>query len=306
MNKEVTVIIPTWKPGRELTQLLLRLKRQSVPPERILIINTDEKYFRDELIPDWTGISLLHIEKRMFDHAGTRDMGARMSSTPYLLFMTMDALPADTHLIERLLEAFKDERTAAAYARQLPKKNCRRAERCVRAFNYPADSTLQRLEDLPERGVKTYFCSNVCAMYRADVYRKLGGFSYPAIFNEDMVFAGTAVHQGWQIAYCADARVYHSHNYTAIRQFRRNFDLGVSQKQHPEIFEGVASEGTGLRMIRTVAAGLAKEGAFASIAELFWQSGWKYVGYLAGRSYERLPKFWIMRFTMNPDYWKKA
>ena len=46
MNKEVTVIIPTWKPGRELTQLLLRLKRQSVPPERILIINTDEKYFR--------------------------------------------------------------------------------------------------------------------------------------------------------------------------------------------------------------------------------------------------------------------
>ena len=35
MNKEVTVIIPTWKPGRELTQLLLRLKRQSVPPERM-------------------------------------------------------------------------------------------------------------------------------------------------------------------------------------------------------------------------------------------------------------------------------
>ena len=124
MNKEVTVIIPTWKPGRELTQLLLRLKRQSVPPERILIINTDEKYFREELIPDWAGISLLHIEKRMFDHAGTRDMGARMSSTPYLLFMTMDALPADTHLIERLLEAFEDEHTAAAYARQLPKKNC--------------------------------------------------------------------------------------------------------------------------------------------------------------------------------------
>ena len=142
MNKEVTVIIPTWKPGRELTQLLLRLKRQSVPPERILIINTDEKYFREELIPDWAGISLLHIEKRMFDHAGTRDMGARMSSTPYLLFMTMDALPADTHLIERLLEAFEDEHTAAAYARQLPKKNCRRAERCVRAFNYPADSTV--------------------------------------------------------------------------------------------------------------------------------------------------------------------
>ncbi len=303
MKKDVTVIIPTWKPGKELTLLLQRLKRQTVRPQRILIINTDETSFREELVEDWSGISMLHIEKRMFDHAGTRDMAARMSASPYLLFMTMDALPADTHLIENLLDAFRDEHTAVAYARQLPKKNAGICERHVRAFNYPDRSFLQREEDIPQRGIRTYFCSNVCAMYRKDVYLELGGFRAPAIFNEDMVFAAEAVSNGWQIAYRADARVYHSHNYSARKQLKRNFDLGVSQKMHPEIFEAVPAEGTGMRMIREVAGKLAGEGHFAGIAALIWQSAWKYAGYLAGKHYQQLPPFVIRALTMNPEFW---
>ena len=39
------------------------------------------------------------------------------------------------------------------------------------------------------------------------------------------------------IAYEAEARVLHSHNYTNMQQLRRNFDLGVSQAEHPEVFE---------------------------------------------------------------------
>lgn len=36
---------------------------------------------------------------------------------------------------------------------------------------------------------KTFFCSNVCAMYRRSIYEKLGGFVKHTIFNEDMIFA---------------------------------------------------------------------------------------------------------------------
>ena len=35
----------------------------------------------------------------------------------------------------------------------------------------------------------------------------------------------------------ADARVIHSHEYTYRELIRRNFDQGVSQACHPEIFE---------------------------------------------------------------------
>ena len=38
---------------------------------------------------------------------------------------------------------------------------------------------------------KTYFCSNVCAAYKKSIYEEIGGFVKKAIFNEDMIYAGT-------------------------------------------------------------------------------------------------------------------
>ena len=107
----------------------------------------------------------------------------------------------DRNLVKELLEALDaSERVAAAYARQLPAADCGVIERYTRDFNYPAVSRLKGKEDEDELGIKTYFCSNVCAAYRRDIYLKLGGFTKKTIFNEDMIFAGHAVEAGYQIA----------------------------------------------------------------------------------------------------------
>ena len=67
----------------------------------------------------------------------------------------------------------------------------------------------------------------------------MGGFVQKAIFNEDMIFAGELIQKGYGVAYAAEAKVVHSHNYSAIQQFHRNFDLAVSQADHPEVFAGI-------------------------------------------------------------------
>ena len=166
-----------------------------------------------------------------------------MSDAEILVYMTQDAMPADQFLIERLLYGFSYENVAAVYARQLPAADCQFIERYTREFNYPKTSRLKSKEDLSKLGIKTYFCSNVCAAYQKDVYERLGGFVRKTIFNEDMILAGRMVQEGWKIYYAADAKVIHSHNYNCRQQFHRNFDLAVSQADHPEIFEGVPSEG---------------------------------------------------------------
>jgi rhamnosyltransferase len=66
-----------------------------------------------------------------------------------------------------------------------------------------------------------------------------------------MIYAAKVIENGYQIAYAADARVIHSHNYTGKQQFHRNFDLGVSQAEHPEVFEGISSESEGIHMVKT-------------------------------------------------------
>ena len=113
------------------------------------------------------------------------------------------------------------------------------------------------------------------------------------------------VKSGCRDAYVAEARVYHSHNYSCAQQFHRNFDLGVSQAEHPEVFEGVPSEGEGIRLVKKSMAYLTKTGHIWMIPGLFFQSAAKYAGYFLGKRYKKLPEKLILFCTMSPEYWKK-
>ena len=106
------------------------------------------------------------------------------------------------------------------------------------------------------------------------------------------------------MAYAADARVIHSHNYTGIQQFHRNFDLAVSQADHPEVFSGVRSEGEGVKLVKNTAVYLIKQGKIHLVPQLVYTSGCKYLGYLIGKRYKKLPHGVIMWCTMNKNYWK--
>lgn len=97
--------------------------------------------------------------------------------------MTQDAVPADEHLIENLLACMEDTSVAVAYARQLARPNSGRVERMTRIYNYPAQSRIKSEDDKKELGVKTYFCSDVCALYRKAYYEQVGGFVQPTIFR---------------------------------------------------------------------------------------------------------------------------
>jgi rhamnosyltransferase len=130
--------------------------------------------------------------------------------------MTQDALPADRHLIGNLVEKlFSEPDLAACYARQLPKGTCGFLERYTRSFNYPEKDSVKRRGDLPKYGIKTYFCSNVCAAYRRDLFEENGGFVQRTIFNEDMIYAGSMIQKGYGIAYSAQAKVIHSQLYSS-------------------------------------------------------------------------------------------
>lgn len=307
---QVTVIIPTYKPGDEFGVLLKRLSLQTLRPARVLILNTTDAETDDRLgalIDRWKSrfevLSVLHVEKKEFDHGRTRHLGFVFAKTELVLCMTQDAVPRDPYLIERLAACFDDDSTAAAYGRQLAGKGSSERERFTRQFNYPAVSRTKTKADLKKMGIKTFFCSDVCAMWRRDIYFALGGFEYPAIFNEDMVLAGKMIEQGWKIVYAADAAVWHSHRYSPIRQLRRNFDLGVSQAQHAELFGRYPSEGEGIRMVKQCAGHLVRSGHVNELPALIADSACKYLGYRLGKQYRHLPKHVILRLTDNPSYW---
>ena len=329
---DIDVIIPVYRPGEDLVALLNRLYAQTVEIHKIILVETldkEEKTSMEEetsaegaesmesetsaeeaetslllhLQKKYKKIELYSVKKEDFDHGMTRRMAVEKSDADIFVMMTQDALPADRKLIEKLTTPLMGD-IAVSYARQLPRKNCRAIERFTRRFNYPEESLLKGKENLQVLGIKTYFCSDVCAAYRREIYEKLGGFAEKAIFNEDMLFAAKAVEAGYKIMYAAEARVLHSHNYSISQQFRRNFDLGVSQAEHPEVFKKVPSEKEGGRMVKETTEYLFTTGKVFLIPYFYLQCMGKYAGYFLGKHYKMLPEKTIKKCTANEAYWQ--
>lgn len=305
-TEKIDVIIPTYHPGKEFAALLECLEQQSCPVSRIIVMNTEEQFWDIKWEKEYPCLEVHHLKKENFDHGGTRKQAAELSDGEIMIFMTQDAMPSDKDTVRELVKALnRQENIGAAYARQLPNPSCSFVEAYTRSFNYPEDSAVKTKKDLPVLGIKTFFCSNVCAAYKKDIYKKLGGFVEKTIFNEDMIYAAGLIQAGYGIAYAADAKVVHSHNYSCSQQFHRNFDLGVSQAQYPEIFEGVPSEGEGIRLVKKTLSYLVKQGKWYLIPGFIMQSGCKYAGYFMGKRYKKLSKKMVLRCTMNQTYWNE-
>lgn len=316
----IDVIIPVYKPDKKLEKLFMGLLSQSLKPDRILILNTQaqgfgnydiakriQKVMRKQKIygKKAVDVHVVTVQKEEFDHGGTRRLGVSMSNADYFVMMTQDAVPADDYLLERLIRALREEKCAAAYARQCASFNSSMVEQCTRLFNYPRTSCTKSKEDISRLGIKTYFCSNVCAAYKRSAYEQAGGFTQRTIFNEDSILAAALIEAGYHISYVAEAKVIHSHNYSLTEQFKRNFDLGVSHTEYRNIFALVPAEQEGMKMVAQTLEYLAGQHRYFDILDLFLQSAAKFLGYQAGRRYRMLPGFLIKQLSANPGYFKK-
>ncbi len=308
----VDVIILTYKPDNSIFAILDKLNSQSIRPDRIIIMNTEMKYF-EKLIygsrfnSKYPNVEVRHLSKLEFNHGKTRNKAADRSDAQFMIFMTQDACPADDYLIEELLNPLReDEEVAISYARQLPKEDASPAEKFTRVYNYPDEDEEKCFEDIGTRGIKAFFCSNVCACYRKSIFEELGGFENRTIFNEDMIYAYGALAAGYRIYYAAKAKVYHSHDYTSRQQFQRNFDLGVSQADHPEIFAGIRSETEGRRYVTECMGYLLRSGRFYLIPGFVISCAARYSGYRKGLNYKKLSRKKILKYTSDPTYWKRS
>ena len=161
MPKSVDVIIPTYHPGKEFRELVKRLLVQEYPVDHIFIMNTGEEDWDEQIGMLSDKIVVEHLEKQGSTMEAPGIGRYKKSSADIVICMTQDAMPKDRSLVGSLVESFDDTEVKAAYARQLPARDCGVIECYTREFNYPEQSRIKRKEDLPALGIKTYFCSNV-------------------------------------------------------------------------------------------------------------------------------------------------
>lgn len=308
----VDVVIPVYWPDNKLKIIISRLMGQTVVPKAVYLIHTrcwdtDGKAedLLQEILFEYPLVKITQVMEDEFDHGGTRDMAMKMCTSDYVLMMTQDAVPKNKKLIENLLRA-QGEKISVVYAKQEPEKDCRVIERYTRSFNYPDESS-SGLETAARtnNGIKSIFCSDVCAMYDRKAYGEVGGFPGRVIFNEDEIFAAKSLKAGYDVIYQADAVVIHSHNYSGVQYFKRYFDLGVSHADFKYIFGEYHAEDEGIRLVKQTAEYLISRQRYFDLPVLLYHSGMKYLGMKLGRMYRKLPEELVLKCTSNKFYWKK-
>lgn len=256
---KISVIIPTLNACSELAELVFALRRQVVSPDEIIVVDSQSDDGTAELA-EKLGTTVLRIDRKDFDHGGTRDMALRKSCGDVVIFMTQDAMPADERAIERLIAPLDDPRVAAVGGRQLPKADARPFERLVREHNYPAASRIWGSEAIEDTGVRAFMISDVFAAYRRSAYLEVGGFDHPIMTNEDMLMVQKLLGAGYRIAYAGDAQVLHSHNLTMRQQYKRNYIVGRTMKRYEARFCHVQEMGEGMALARAVLIALLRKG----------------------------------------------
>ncbi|MBF0320592.1 MAG: glycosyltransferase [Nitrospirae bacterium] len=214
ISASISVIIPTLNAAVTLEAIVGALTAQASPVKEIIVIDS-ASVDGTAALAGTLGCKVLTIAREEFNHGLTRNVAAQAATGDVLIFMTQDALPANDRLTAELLVPLKDPRTAASYARQIAAEDAAPIERFSREFNYPNVPIVKSLDILDERGIKTFFFSNVCSAIKRDIFIELGGFQ-PAIMNEDMLFSSRLILSGYKVAYWPEAAVVHSHNYSFI------------------------------------------------------------------------------------------
>ena len=197
-----------------------------------------------------------------------------------VVFMTQDALPYDENTISNICAYFDfDEKLSAVYGRQVPYPDTDIFGTHARLFNYPEKSYIREFEDRKKYGIKTAFFSDTFGAYKKKVLDELG--SFPDVeFSEDTCMAGKMLISGYNVGYCAEAKVYHSHTFTIMEEYRRYKEIGKFYRQEEWLIDTFGkAEGEGIKFVKSQIKFLMEKGQWYLFPEVILRNGIKYLGY---------------------------
>lgn len=300
---KVSLVVPTYNGGDLWKSCVKAIQQQSIKFDKILIIDSTSEDSTSD-IAKAEHFSVIDISPEDFNHGETRNLAmSHCYDCDIVVFLTQDAILSSRDSVRNILMPFSDPLVAAVCGCQRPHDNANPLASHARYFNYPEISNVKSKIDIEKLGIKTVFMSNSFAAYRINIFRELGGFPKNVILAEDMYLAAKMIFAGYKVAYCAEASVKHSHNYSPWDEFQRYFDIGVFHANEPwirETFGGTSGEG--------------KKFVFSEMKHLFQNNPlWmprafltilcKLIGYKLGIYHKYFPYKWNVFFSMYKSYW---
>jgi rhamnosyltransferase len=302
-----TVVIPTYNGGELWKESARRLADQIPTPFRVKVIDSSSRDDTQETAQE-LNFAIEQIEQKDFDHGGTRSYALADIETELVVFLTQDALLEGEAALSSLVSIFdKDPEVVCAYGRQLPHLDANPLAHHARYNSYKPNSYVTSLTDAFPAGFRKAFLSNSFAAYRVDFLRSIGGFPEHLILGEDAYVAAKALVANKKVAYVSEAKVRHSHNYSAFQEFQRYFDIGVFHSTQSWMIEELGSvEGEGVNFALDQLKHVCKSKKYTWFIPSIFTSMAKFIGYKLGKKHSQLGVGVSRRLSMYKSYWNRV
>lgn len=302
---DMALLVPVFQGGRDWRRFVSSCRMLTHVPAKVLVIDSGSTDGSVE-VARTAGFEVLNILPSEFNHGTTRQLGvSKLADYPFVVCATQDVIFAEADALWHLRRAFDHPLVGIAYGRQLPRPGAGVFGAHARLFNYPEISRLQNLASSRHEGIKAAFNSNSFAAYRQSALRAVGGFPQDIILGEDAWAAGKMILAGLFVAYCAEARVFHSHDYALREEFARYFDIGAFHHEASWLRESFGkAEGEGWRFLESEWRYLMRHAPWR-LPESVLRAALKYSAYWLGQRAEKLSPAWQERLSMHKNHWRK-
>jgi rhamnosyltransferase len=223
----VSIVILTKNEEKRIGACLDAIFRQDFRGDlEVLVIDSGSTDRTVEIVSEFP-VCIVRIEPQQFRHGATRHLGIVSTTAPLVVLLNGDAVPANEQWLSTLVRAMQPDDIAAAYSRQVPHSDAYPMEEFFLMNMYPPDRT-----DDPSKpgGVFRSFFSSVSCVIRRSAYN-IELFAEDILIAEDQEWSLRMIGREFRIIYAPDSLVFHSHNYSFGRAFRRFFDLGYTAKR---------------------------------------------------------------------------
>lgn len=223
--KKLSVVIPAKNEAHKLVKCLDSLRRQSIKPDEIIVIDSGSTDGTIELVNSYPEVTLVQIPPSEFNHGGTRNLGVQLAKGEYVLCTVQDAWGVDDDWIKKMFDGFiSDDIVAVGGAQVVPHEKGANPVAWFKIYSEPKlvvrRYTKEQFTQLTPTE-KFHACSldNVNVLYKRDYLLKYP--FEPLMEGEDIDWAVATYKRGQAIAFNQNARVYHYHTEPATYLYKR-------------------------------------------------------------------------------------
>jgi len=198
-----SIVIRAYNEEKYLGRLLEGIAHQTVRDSEVILVDSGSTDSTVEIASRF-GAEVIHINPDEFTFGRSLNLGIQAASHPIVVIASAHVFPVYPDWLESLLGPFSDLKVALTYGKQRGGEATKFSEHQIFAQWYPRHSDPRQAHP---------FCNNANAAIRRDIWEQ-HPYDETLTGLEDLAWANWALHEGYAIAYVAEAEIIHVHHET--------------------------------------------------------------------------------------------